>query len=399
VAIRFDLNTSDLCAGSSRRGWVHNGGMARLLIVTPYGTVTGGAEQWLLGILRTGALEQAGWVTDSIVMQSGPMVDALRGELVTAIALPIPASPACIISRIPALRRAILSRAPDVVVANGVKAQLAVSLALACTGVPTVWVKHDHSHDSSLGRLLGRTATVVVSTALEVGLPTGRDDLIVIEPARPPEPLPADVARGRLQDLGWEPTRRLTLAMITRLVPYKGVDLAIEALSDPRAGQWELLVIGGDDPATPDETDRLRELARSAGVTDRVFFAGAIPGGGNLLSAVDALGVLTRPGQEGAPTKEGYGIVASEAMMAAVPVVVAQPGPISRRIDTSDGPAGITLAAPAPQHLAAALDRLSVDELRQNMGVNGRHVALSLPTQSDIARQFVDVIELATGLP
>jgi hypothetical protein len=42
---------------------------------------------------------------------------------------------------------------------------------------------------------------------------------------------------------------------------------------------------------------------------------------------------------------------------------------------------------------------MRVDELRQHMGVNGRHVALSLPTQSDIARQFVDVIELATGLP
>ena len=374
------------------------GDMDRLLIVSPYGTVAGGAEQWLLGILQDGALKRAGWTVDAIVMQDGVFTAALRAESVTSITLAMPASPAGMIRRAPSLRRAILARSPDVVVANGVKAQLVVAIALVGTGIPTVWVKHDHSHDRTLARALGRRATLVVPTALEVGLPTGRNDAIVIEAARPSAPLPRDVAIERLQARGWQPSRRLTLGMITRLVPYKGVDMAIESLSDPSSDDWGLLVIGGDDPATPNESERLQALAEHLGVADRVCFTGEMPRAGRLLSAVDAVGVLTRPGQQGAPTKEGYGIVASEAMLAAVPVIVAQPGPISRRIDTPDGPAGITLRAPAPQELAKALSTLSIDEVRRKMGQAGRAVAENLPTQSDIAGQFVAVVELAKGM-
>lgn len=372
--------------------------MQRVLIVSPYGTTAGGAEQWLLGILGTGALQQAGWATDAIVMQQGPLREALRRAQVTAITLPIPASPVGIARRVPALRRAIVARDPAVVVANGVKAQLAVSMALAGTGIPTVWVKHDHSYDSTLAPLLGRAATLVVPTALEVGLPTGRTDLIVIEPPRPPAPLPATQARQVLGAHGWTQRTRLALGMITRLVPYKGVDLAIEALADGHCADWELVVVGGDDPATPDESQRLTALATRLGVADRVSLVGPIADAGQLLTAVDAVAVLTRPGQAGAPSKEGYGIVASEAMLAGVPVVVAQEGPISRRLQTPTGPAGVTLPHPDATALAAALDSLSHDETRLAMGERGMATGGALPTQDDVARQFVDVITVAAQL-
>lgn len=370
--------------------------MATVLIVTPYGTTAGGAEQWLLGILRTGAFQHSGWTTEAIVLQDGPLRQALRQEHVTSITLPIPASPAGIVRRVPALRRAILAREPAVVVANGVKAQLAVSLALAGTGTATVWVKHDHSYDRTLARLLGRAATLVVPTALEVGLPTGRTDLIVIEPPRPPAPMPAAAARQVLRDHGWQPASRLCLGMISRLVPYKGVDLAIAALAEDGCADWELVVIGGDDPATPDESRRLTALAAERGVADRVCLVGAISDAGQLLSAVDAVAVLTRPGQPGAPTKEGYGIVASEAMLAGVPVVVAQEGPISRRLSTPAGPAGITLARPDAAALADALGTLCDDTVRAAMGARGVAAAQALPTVDDGARKFLEVISLAT---
>lgn len=371
--------------------------VSRLLIVTPYGSVAGGAEQWLLGILRDPQLRQAGWVVDAIVMQDGPLVDTLRHEGVTAICLPTPASPASIARRSPALRRAIRSRAPDVVMTNGVKAHLAVSMAMAATGVPTVWVKHDHSHDRALARRLGRSATVVVSTALEVGLPTGRTDLVVIEPPRPPQPLSAKTASAQLRARGWQPSRPLALGMITRLVPYKGVDLAIVALAQETTAMWELVVIGDDDAATPGEMRRLQDLATDHGVSDRVCFTGAIPAAGRLLSAVDAVAVMTRPGQQTAPSKEGYGIVASEAMLAGVPVVVAQPGPITRRLSTPEGPAGITLSQPSAADLARALVHLNDPAVRAEMGARGLQVGTAMPTQSDVTRQFVDVITLARG--
>ncbi len=372
--------------------------MSRLLIVSPYGTTGGGAEQWLLGILGTGALREAGWACDAIVMQQGPLQEALRREHVTAITLTIPASPVAIVRRLPALRRAIRAREPAVVVSNGVKAQLAVSMALTGAGIPTVWVKHDHSYDSTLAPVLGRAATLVVPTALEVGLPTGREDLIVIEPPRPPDPLPYAAARRVLAERGWTASTRLVVGMVSRLVPYKGVDMAIEALADPRCDDWELVVVGGDDPATPDESHRLTLLATALGVADRVSLLGPITAAGRLLSAVDAVAVLTRPGQAGAPTKEGYGIVASEAMLAGVPVVVAQEGPISRRLSTASGPAGITLTQPTAGALAEALSALRDDDMRLAMGERGIRAGHSLPTQDDVARQFLDVISVAAQL-
>lgn len=256
---------------------------------------------------------------------------------------------------------------------------------------PAIWVKHDHSYDRALARLLGHHAATVIATAAEVGEPTGRQDLIIIEPPRPADPYRAQ-ARDILHEAGWTAPTPLTLGMATRLVPYKGVDLAIRALADPRCADWSLLAIGDDDPATPGERRRLLDLAAELGVSQRVCVPGGIRHAGQLLGAVDAVGVLTRPGQAGAPTKEGYGIVATEAMLAGVPVIVAQAGPISRRLITAEGPAGITLAAPSAQALAGALALLSDATTRQQMGRCGSRVAHTLPDEDDVAQAFAEVL-------
>ncbi|MCB0904109.1 MAG: glycosyltransferase family 4 protein [Actinobacteria bacterium] len=364
-----------------------------LLIVTPFGTAGGGAELWLLGILGDGALQRGGWSIDAIVLQEGPLTDELRQRGVKAITYPLPASPAGIVRRTPRLRRLITARTPDVVLGNGVKAQLAVALALAGLSIPTVWIKHDHSYDRSLARALAKRVDTVVSTALEVGEPTRRNDLVVIEPPRPLDPLTASEAAHVLRDHGWQPTTRLTLAMLTRLVPYKGVDLAISALAESRCNVWELLVIGDDDPSTPEESRRLRALAERLGVNDRFQMTGHINEAGRLLSAVDAVAVLTRPGQPGAPTREGFGIVAAEAMLAGIPVIVAQEGPISRRLRTQTGPAGVTLQSPTSEHLAEALVTLADEDTRASMGARGVEAARNLPDQAQVTQAFADVIE------
>lgn len=365
---------------------------ARAMIVSAYGTDAGGAELWLLGILDNGALQRSGWELEAIVLQSGPLQSAFQARGIAAITYAVPASPMGIAARAAGLRRAILCRAPDVVICNGVKAQLAVSMALPGRRPPTIWVKHDHSYDRLLAGLLGRHADTVVATATEVGAPTRRRDVVVIEPPRPPEPTAADQAREILQDAGWTEPTPLTLGMATRLVPYKGVDLAIRALADPRCDSWSLLVIGDNDPSTPGERRRLLDLAADLAVSERVCLTGAIPSAGRLLGAVDAVGVLTRPGEAGAPTKEGYGIVATEAMLAGVPVIVAQEGPISRRLTTAEGPAGITLAAPTPDDLAGALSVLSDPGMREQMGRRGAGVAHRLPDEDDVARALADVL-------
>lgn len=59
---------------------------------------------------------------------------------------------------------------------------------------------------------------------------------------------------------------------VGRLIPLKGVALAIEAFSDARLHEWSLRVIG----AGPEES-RLRRLAGDLCVDDRVTFLGGLP--------------------------------------------------------------------------------------------------------------------------
>ena len=145
----------------------------------------------------------------------------------------------------------------------------------------------------------------------------------VLEPPRTVEPLPRAEAEAALAQFGYRRPPGRVFATVTRLAPFKGVDVAIRSLAYPHATGWHLVVAGGNDRAAGNELGRLSELASSLGVAERVQFLGPVPGAGQLLAAFDEIAVLTRPGQSGAPSQEGYGIVAAEAMLAGVPVVYA----------------------------------------------------------------------------
>jgi glycosyltransferase involved in cell wall biosynthesis len=322
------------------------------------------------------------------------------GAVVTVV--PVGADAAALVKAASSLARLLRADRPDVVLGNGVKAQAAVIAPAKAMGIPTVWVKHDHSFDTSLARPLGSISTAVVATAAEVGQAASRSDLVVIEPERPPAPLERERALERLGEFGYRPDGRPAVVMIGRLVPYKGVDVAIRALAYPEAGRasdaacWRLVVIGGDDPATPQETGRLRQLAADLGVADRVHFCGPIPQAGQVVSGFEALAVLTRPGQPGAPQREGYGITATEAMLAGVPVVVAGEGPIARRIATPDGPAGVVVGPGDPLSTARGLALLAHPEVRATYGRRGQAVARSLPDADEVAAAVLRVLQEAT---
>lgn len=358
-------------------------------VVSAFGTV-GGSEEWILGVL-----DHARHAVQPrfVVLQDGPFVAELTARGIPATVVPTGPRPWHLLAASRSIRRELRSHRPAVVVGNGVKAQAAAWPAARLGKIPTVWVKHDHSFDGSLARPLGRTATLVVATALEVGEPTGRTDLVVIEPPRPPEPLAAAQAATILAEHGSH-GHRPTVAMISRLVPYKGIDVAIDALPD--APGWDLLVIGGPDASAPGEQERLTRLARSRDVSDRVHFAGPIAGAGRLLAAVDCLAVLTRP-DPGAPPREGYGIVATEAMLAGIPVIVAGGGAIAGRLLTSTGQAGLVVPQTDPAQTARALRQLSDPAVRHRMGDVGRTVAAGLPDDQDVANRFVAVLERAAA--
>lgn len=174
---------------------------------------------------------------------------------------------------------------------------------------------------------------------------------------------PAQIPRSASVTPGERPYRVLSLS---RLVPRKGVGEAVEMLK--YLPDVELTVAGGPDPTRLDadpEVCRLRDIARTHGVDDRVTFVGAvdrdrIP---QLLAKVDLAVVL--------PWYEPFGIVPLEIMACGKPLVGSAVGGL---LDTvTDGKTGLLVPARKPEQAAAAVRRLLDDPaLRRRMGKAAR---------------------------
>jgi D-inositol-3-phosphate glycosyltransferase len=111
---------------------------------------------------------------------------------------------------------------------------------------------------------------------------------------------------------------RYRLLSVGRLVPRKGYDIVIEALT--RLPETELLIAGGGDATPEPEHDRLAAVAERLGVADRVRLIGQIartdmPA---LLRSADLVVC--------SPWYEPFGIVPLEAMACGVPVVASAVG-------------------------------------------------------------------------
>ena len=192
------------------------------------------------------------------------------------------------------------------------------------------------------------------------------------------DPLPEGRSRREARRaLGLE---RFTVLSMGRLVPIKGIDCAIEAVSAARCalgpgpsaqsgdGDGVELVVAGDGP----ERDRLERHAAARGA--RVRFVGLVTGAAkaDLLRAADAFvlpSIETRAGRsEGLPT------TLLEAMHASLPVVATDTGGIDTVV-THDR-SGLLVPPDRPDALRAALARLRDDRsLRRRLARAGHNTA------------------------
>jgi len=145
-----------------------------------------------------------------------------------------------------------------------------------------------------------------------------------------------------------------------RLVPYKGFDVLIDAMSRIDAQ----LVIIGDGPLG----NALRETARRRGVDDRVVLTGPVPAD-ELKVYLHAAGVFAFPSVSCAET---FGISQIEAMAVGLPIVntaLATGVPSVARHGTE----ALTVPPRDPDELAASLSRLLDDpDLARRLGNAGR---------------------------
>ena len=184
---------------------------------------------------------------------------------------------------------------------------------------------------------------------------------------------------------------------VGRLVERKGVGNAIEALGRMRAyggPDTELVVAGGPDAAELDgdtEVERLRAVARRAGVADRVVFRGRV--------GREALPALLRSADVAVciPWYEPFGIVPLEAMACGVPVIASAVGGL---IDTVvHGRTGLHVPPRRPDVLAEQLaDLLSDDERRLALGRAGARRARAKYSWDRVAVQtlhtYADLLPL-----
>ncbi|WP_341394483.1 glycosyltransferase [Arthrobacter sp. G119Y2] len=243
----------------------------------------------------------------------------------------------------------------------------------------TVKKRHQGTEDTSppqrtwLEPSVGRTADRVIATCSDevfelkaMGVPGNRIsvapcgvDLDLFGSGGPAEP------KGR----------RFRIAAVGRLVPRKGVDLAVQALALLAEGglsDVELLIVGGASDsaglASDPEAQRLLALARILGVADRVVLRGQVPREQMpaVLRSADAVVC--------APWYEPFGIVPLEAMACGVPVVASAVGGL---IDTVvHGKTGLHVPPRDPVALAAALaELLRNPEYSRRLGAAGRQRA------------------------
>ncbi|TCJ16838.1 glycosyltransferase family 1 protein [Rubrobacter taiwanensis] len=228
----------------------------------------------------------------------------------------------------------------------------------------------------SAGRILA-TCTDEVFELARLGVPLERIsvvpcgvDLKLFRPDGPAEEAPA--ARHRLVVVG-------------RLVERKGVGNVVSALAGiPDA---ELVVAGGPDAPDLDrdpEARRLRRLAASLGVEDRVHLRGRmareeIP---PLLRSADVVVCV--------PWYEPFGIVPLEAMACGVPVVASAVGGLLDSV--VDGVTGLHVPPRSPERLAETVRELLADPARRRaLGAAGVLRAQTRYGWSRIAAETLEV--------
>ena len=175
----------------------------------------------------------------------------------------------------------------------------------------------------------------------------------VVVPFGLPEPIVSPGATGHTRS-------GFTVLFVGRLVPYKGVDVLLQALR----GLDATAIVVGDGPLR----QSLESQAQALGVADRVSFRGTLSED-TLAELYSSCDVLVLPSTTAA---EAFGLVQVEAMARGKPVV-STCVPSGVPWVNQDGVTGFTVPPGDAEALRSALARLQQDaELRARMGEAGR---------------------------
>lgn len=185
-------------------------------------------------------------------------------------------------------------------------------------------------------------------------------------------PLSVDLDRFASDGAGGEKSAALRarygqplLLFVGKLRYYKGLHFLLEAMLQLRH-RARLLIVG-----TGPEEPRLRNLAYTLGIADRVVFVGEVRDA-DLPAYYHAASLFVLPSHL---RSEAFGIVQVEAQAAALPVICTEIGTGTSYV-TLHGQTGLVVPPADPSALARAIDDLLDDpDLARQMGQRGRNRA------------------------
>jgi len=148
----------------------------------------------------------------------------------------------------------------------------------------------------------------------------------------------------------------LRVLFVGSVVPRKGLDTLVAGLATVD-GDWELTVVG-DQSVAPEYVRRVRRQVRTAGVTERVTFAGQVPDD-SLAARLREHHLLAVPSRY-----EGFGIVYLEGMSFGLPALASRAGGAGEFVDHGEtgflvDPGDETAVAGHVAALLADRDRLA----------------------------------------
>lgn len=280
------------------------------------------------------------------------------------------------------LTRSARSLRPDLVHTHLVHGDVYGAAAAGLLRLPLVSTKHNDDPFRAgpfryVERLLARRAArvIAITAALarfnteRVGIPRrkleivhyGLDELPPAWGPNPPLTLPGEA--------------RVLLAL-GRLVPQKGLDVAVRALPRIQAAHpHAVLVVAGEGA----ERSALESLAHDLGVGGALFLPGRA---GDVTALLERAELLVHPSRW-----EGFGLVLLEAMLAARPVVATRVSSIPEIV--ADDETGLLVPPDDPGALADAVIRVLDDA--GSMGGAGRERARTLFSVDAMARRTAAV--------
>ena len=298
------------------------------------------------------------------------------------------------LSVIPALRRTVTERRPDIVVTHSVKSHFLLWRSRIWKEYPWVAFHHGYTDTDRKMRVYNRLdrwslpkadrlITVCQAFARELAsataVPIEKISIQYNSIDPEPKPSPGDV-QGLRNRLGISPEERIILA-VGRLSKEKGHVLLIEAFKLLGERNPELackLIIVGDGP----ERGRLEAAAESFGLRDRVTFAGQT---GNVPLFYAAADLMALPSHS-----EGSPIVLLEAMAANLPVVATSVGGVPEMV--KDNESALLVPPSDPQAMTAAITRVLTDTgLAERLTKNAAALVATRYTPENYVRNLIGI--------